>query len=104
MKFIPFNVDAFEVEHGLDLYVSRIVGEAKETTTRNELSAMENYLRFFFDLLFPDIDNVLYMDVDTLILKDASQVIDALHENPTVTYAFAERPTKKTAHENFNVL
>ena len=84
--------------------VSRIVGEARETTTRNELSAMENYLRFFFDLLIPDIDNVLYMDVDTLILKDVSQVIDALYANPSVTYAFAERPTKKTAAENFNVL
>merc|ERR550514_492772 len=104
MNFIPFNVESFEVKHGLDIFVSRIVGEARETTTRNELSAMENYLRFFFDLIFPNIDNVLYMDVDTLILKDVSQVIDALYANPQVTYAFAERPTKKTAAENFKVL
>jgi len=55
-------------------------------------------------LIFPNIDNVLYMDVDTLILKDVSQVIDALYANPQVTYAFAERLTKKTAAENFNVL
>ena len=43
------------------------------TNPRGDLKAAMNYVRFYFDLLLPGVDIVLYLDADTLVLQDVSE-------------------------------
>ena len=51
----------------MDFFVSSV------TNPRGDLKAAMNYVRFYFDLLLPGVDIVLYLDADTLVLQDVSE-------------------------------
>ena len=50
--------------------VEGIIGRYKENFSLNNHFTIETYYRFFLPDIFPEFDKVLYLDADTLIMRD----------------------------------
>jgi lipopolysaccharide biosynthesis glycosyltransferase len=78
---------------GADRSVSKI--NKMERKERGDLDVLENYARFYLDTILPEVEFALYLDVDTIVAKDASFLIDELRKQKDKTFGFVKRPQDK---------
>ena len=68
LKHDNFNIKFINVES--------IVNNHKDNFSLNAHFTIETYYRFFLPQIFPNLDKVLYLDADTMIMKDISPLFN----------------------------
>ena len=56
--------------------VETIISKYKDNFLINNHFTIETYYRFFLPKIFPDLDKVLYLDADTIIMRDIAPLFD----------------------------
>lgn len=56
--------------------VESVVNNHKDNFSLNAHFTIETYYRFFLPQIFPNLDKVLYLDADTMIMKDISPLFN----------------------------
>ncbi len=72
-NLLNLQTDNLKIEF---INVESIVNNHKDNFSLNAHFTIETYYRFFLPQIFPNLDKVLYLDADTMIMKDISPLFN----------------------------
>lgn len=72
-NILQLKEDNFNIKF---INVESIVNNHKDNFSLNTHFTIETYYRFFLPQIFPNLDKVLYLDADTMIMKDISPLFN----------------------------